>query len=145
MLRKMAFSIDDPMMDMKISELGELLGTLQRQLKDTDRSLLIVLSGWEATGKGLILNDLVREIDPRYFHLSQFKDATETDKEHPMLWRFFQSLPIHGRVGIFDHSYYRELMRHPEMDDVEFMHAVRDISFLERLLSDDGCMIVKIF
>ena len=78
MLRKMAFSIDDPMMDMKISELGELLGTLQRQLKDTDRSLLIVLSGWEATGKGLILNDLVREIDPRYFHLSQFKDATET-------------------------------------------------------------------
>lgn len=145
MLKKMAFSIDDPMMDMKISELGELLGTLQRQLKDTDRSLLIVLSGWEATGKGQILNDLVREMDPRYFHLTQFADATEVDKKHPMLWRFFQSFPIHGQVGIFDHSYYRELMRHPDINDVDYMHAIRDITFLERLLTDDGCLIVKIF
>lgn len=145
MLRKLAFPIDDPMMNMKISELGERLGTLQRQLKDTDRSLLIVLSGWEATGKGMILNDLVREMDPRYFHLTQFSDATEVDKKHPMLWRFFQSFPTHGNVAIFDHSYYRELMRHPDMNDVDYMHAIRDISFLERLLTDDGCMIIKIF
>lgn len=145
MLRKMAFSIDDEMMDMKVSELGELLGTLQRRLKDTDRSLLIVLSGWEATGKGQILNDMVREMDPRYFHLAQFGDATEVDKKHPMLWRFFQSFPTHGQIVIFDHSYYRELMRHPDMNDVDYMHAIRDISFLERLLTDDGCLIVKIF
>lgn len=145
MLKKMAFSIDDPMMDMKLSDLGELLGTLQRQLKDTERSLLIVLSGWEATGKGDILKDLVREMDPRYFHLTQFTDATAEEKNHPMLWRFFQSFPVHGKVEIFDHSYYRELMRHPDIDQVDYMHSVRDINFLERLLRDDGCLIVKIF
>ena len=145
MLKKMAFSKDDPLLKMKVSELGSQLGALQRELKDTDRSLLIILSGWEATGKGQILNDLVRELDPRYYHLTQFHDATEVDKKHPMLWRFFQAFPTHGRVGIFDHSFYRELMRHPDVSNMEFLHSVRDIRFTERLLTNDGCLVVKFF
>ena len=80
MFKKMEFSPDDPLMALKISELGTQLATLQRALKDTDRSLLILLSGWEVTGKGQILNDLVRELDPRYYHLTQFGDATDVDK-----------------------------------------------------------------
>ena len=144
MLKKMKFSKDDPLLQMKTSELGSQLGALQREMKDTDLSLLIILSGWEATGKGQILNDLVRELDPRYYHLTQF-DATDVDKKHPMLWRFFQAFPIHGRMGIFDHSIYRELMRHPDYSEMEFMHAVRDIRFTERLLTSDGCLVVKFF
>ena len=145
MLKKMKFSKDDPLLQMKTSELGSQLGALQREMKDTDLSLLIILSGWEATGKGQILNDLVRELDPRYYHLTQFDDATDVDKKHPMLWRFFQAFPIHGRMGIFDHSIYRELMRHPDYSEMEFMHAVRDIRFTERLLTNDGCLVVKFF
>lgn len=145
MLKKMAFSDDDPLLQLKISELGEQLGTLQRALKDTDRSLLVLLSGWECTGKGQILNDLVRELDPRYYHLTQFADATDVDKKHPMLWRFFQAFPLHGRMCIFDHSFYRELMRHPDCSEMDFMHAVRDIRFTERLLTNDGCLVVKFF
>lgn len=145
MLKKMKFAQDDPLLQMKLSELGSQLGALQRRLKDTDRSLLIILSGWEETGKGQILNDLVRELDPRYYHLTQFGDATDADNEHPMLWRFFQAFPIHGRVGIFDHSIYRELMHHPDVSEAEFLHAVRDINFTERLLTNDGCLVVKFF
>ncbi|MDO4280705.1 MAG: phosphate--AMP phosphotransferase [Peptococcaceae bacterium] len=145
MLKKLDFPKDDPLMQLKISELGEKLATLQRQLKDTDKSLLILLSGWEGTGKGQILNDLVRELDPRYYHLTQFADATDVDKAHPMLWRFFQSFPVHGRVAIFDHSFYRELMHHPDINEVDYLHEVRDISFVERLLTDDGCLVVKFF
>lgn len=145
MLKKMKFAQDDPLLAMKISELGSQLAVLQRRLKDTDRSLLIILSGWEETGKGQVLNDLVRELDPRYYHLTQFEDATDVDKAHPMLWRFFQAFPIHGRVGIFDHSIYRELMRHPDLSEAEFFHAVRDINFTERLLTNDGCLVVKFF
>ncbi|MEE0435775.1 MAG: phosphate--AMP phosphotransferase [Peptococcaceae bacterium] len=145
MFKKMKFAQDDPLLSLKISELGSQLASLQRALKDTDRSLLILLSGWEATGKGQILNDLVRELDPRYYYLTQFDDATDVDKKHPMLWRFFQAFPIHGRVGIFDHSFYRELMRHPDVSEMEFLHAVRDIRFTERLLTNDGCLVVKFF
>ena len=96
MLKKMSFSTDDPLLELKTSDLGSQLGALQRELKDTDRSLLIILSGWEVTGKGQILNDLVRELDPRYYHLSQFDDATDEDNKHPMLWRFFLEFPTHG-------------------------------------------------
>ena len=48
MLKKMKFSKDDPLLQMKTSELGSQLGALQREMKDTDLSLLIILSGWEA-------------------------------------------------------------------------------------------------
>lgn len=145
MLKKMAFSKDDPLLAMKTSDLGSQLGALQRELKDTDRSLLIILSGWEVTGKGQILNDLVRELDPRYYHLSQFDDATEEDKKHPMLWRFFLAFPTHGRVGIFDHSFYRGLLHHPDISNLDFLRSVRDITFTERLLTNDGCLVMKFF
>ena len=145
MLKKMAFSKDDPLLAMKTSDLGSQLGALQRELKDTDRSLLIILSGWEVTGKGQILNDLVRELDPRYYHLSQFDDATEEDNKHPMLWRFFLAFPTHGRVGIFDHSFYRELLHHPDISNLDFLRSVRDITFTERLLTNDGCLVMKFF
>ena len=52
MLKKMAFSKDDPLLKMKVSELGSQLGALQRELKDTDRSLLIILSDGKQQARG---------------------------------------------------------------------------------------------
>ena len=57
MFKAMDFSDNDPLLAMKTAELGSQLAALQRELKDTDRSLLIILSGWEATGKGQLLLD----------------------------------------------------------------------------------------
>ena len=145
MLKPIDFSLNDPLMDKKISELGEQLAVLQRQLKDTNKSLLIILSGWEVSGKGKILNDLLRELDPRYYRLAQFGPATEEDKQHPLFWRFFQAFPTHGRVAIFDHSFYRDFMHNPNMSEIEMVHQIRDIRFIEQLLADDGCLVVKLF
>ena len=51
----------------KRSELGSELAALQRKLVNSDSSMLIVVDGWESSGKGHILKDLTRELDPRYF------------------------------------------------------------------------------
>lgn len=51
----------------KRSELGRELAALQRKLVNSDSSMLIVVDGWESSGKGHILKDLTRELDPRYF------------------------------------------------------------------------------
>ena len=48
-------------------------------------------------------------------------------------------------MGIFDHSFYRELMRHPDISNLDFLRSVRDITFTERLLTNDGCLVVKFF
>ena len=145
MFKAVEFSEDDPLMRKKISELGEELAVLQRQLKDTDKSLLILISGWEVTGKGKILNDLLKELDPRYYRLHQFGKATPEDKRHPMFWRFFKAFPPHGEIAIFDHSFYRDFLHNPDISDIERIHAVRDIRFIEYLLNNDGCIVVKIF
>lgn len=145
MLQKINYPTTDPLMNLKMSDLGERLGALQRELTQTDKSLLILISGWEAVGKGRVLNDLARELDPRYYRFHQFGDATEADRQHPLLWRFFQAFPEHGRVAIFDHSYYRELFFNPDCNDGCYHKALRDINFIEKLLTDDGCMVVKFF
>lgn len=145
MLQKVNYPIDDPLMNLKVSELGEQLAALQRELLKTDKSLLIIVSGWEAVGKGRVLNDLARELDPRYYSFHEFGEASEEDKRHPMLWRFFQAFPEHGRVAIFSHSFYRDLFTHPDCSDADYHKALRDIDFVERLLTDDGCLVVKFF
>lgn len=145
MLRQVDFADDEPLMQLKSSELGEKLAALQRQMTKTEQSLLIILSGWESAGKGVILNDLLQELDPRYYQLSQFETASEEDDKHPWLWRFFREFPTHGRIGVFDHSFYQELFHQLDIDEIQFEHAVRDICFVEKLLADDGCMVMKFF
>ena len=133
------------MLKMKRSELGEQLAALQRAMKDTDKSLLVLISGWESVGKGVVLNDLVRELDPRYYRFSEFGPASEEDRKHPFLWRFFNEFPEHGRMAIFDHSYYMDLMHDPDLDELGFSRRVKDIAFIERMLTDDGCLVMKFF
>lgn len=145
MIKPVEFDKNDPMLKMKRSELGEQLAALQRAMKDTDKSLLVIISGWESVGKGLVLNDLVRELDPRYYRFSEFGEATEEDKKHPFLWRFFNEFPEHGRMAIFDHSYYLDLMHDPDIGKLEFSQRVKDISYVERMLTDDGCLVMKFF
>lgn len=145
MIRPVEFDKNDPLLQMKRSELGEQLASLQRAMKDTDKSLLVIVSGWESVGKGVVLNDLVRELDPRYYRFSEFEPSSKEDKKHPFLWRFFNEFPVHGRMAIFDHSYYLDLMHDLDADQLAFNQRVNDITYAERLLTDDGCLVMKFF
>ncbi len=146
MLRKLDFAKDDPLMQQKNSALGEQLAALQRQMIKTEQSVLIILSGWEASGRGAILNDVLQELDPRYYQLSQYEESNgREDSNHPWMWKFFQEFPRRGRMGVFDHSFYVDILRDLDMDDITFEHSVRDICFVEKLLVHDGCMVMKFF
>lgn len=145
MIQHLNFAEDDPLLQCKHRDLGEQLAQLQRQLKDTHKSMIILISGWEAVGKGEVYNDLVRELDPRYYRLTEFGEASPEDKKHPLLWRFFKAFPMQGQVAIFNHSFYGEILRDPDMDEHTFNHRLRDIGFVEELLHDEGCLVLKFF
>lgn len=129
----------------KRSELGSELAALQRKLVNSDSSMLIIVDGWESSGKGHVLKDLTRELDPRYFEVSVFDDAMDDNTDHPFLWRFARDLPGKGRIAFFDRSFYSELMNDLKVDNERLEHLLTHISFLERMLDADNTIVLKLF
>lgn len=144
MLHDFDFSTDDVKKE-KRSELGEQLAKLQRQLKNTDSSMLVIVDGWESSGKGFILKDLIRELDPRYYEVRVFEDPTGEEQAHPFLWRFVRQLPPKGNIVFFDRSFYYEVLNNLRLSKKKLDHQLLDISLLERLLIADGTLVVKLF
>jgi len=146
MLKDFDFNaVDETFADRKRSELGAELAALQRKLLNSDSSLLLIVDGWESSGKGYMLKELTRELDPRYFEVNLYGEATDVEKAHPFLWRFSRDLPSKGRIAIFDRSFYFELMNEWKISDKKLSHQLTDISFLERMLTADNTLVVKLF
>ena len=116
--------IDKELSDTKRSNLGEDLARLQRALKETDKSMLVIVDGWESSGKGYLLKDLTRELDPKYYEVSVFENATEEEGSHPYLYRFFMRSPHRGQIAFFDRSFYYELLNNPDLDDDRLRDAI---------------------
>ena len=93
------------------SELGETFARLQRELKDTKKSMLVIVDGWESSGKGYLLKDLTRELDPKYYEVSVFEEASTDEGKHPYLYRFFMRTPYTGQISFLDRSFYYELFK----------------------------------
>lgn len=129
----------------KRSKLGEELAKLQRQLKNTDSSMLVIVDGWESSGKGFVLKDLIRELDPRYYEVSIYETPTAEEENQSFLWRFVKNLPKKGHIAFFDRSFYYELLNELDLNQKEFNHQIMDISLVERLLTANGTLVVKLF
>lgn len=131
--------------DHKRSKLGEDFARLQRELNKTDKSMLVIVDGWESSGKGDLLKDLTRELDPKYYEVSVFETASEEENRHPYLYRFFMRAPNAGKISFFDRSFYYELLNNADIEGKELEHYIDDIQFVEEALAADDTLIVKFF
>ena len=127
------------------SELGETFARLQRELKDTKKSMLVIVDGWESSGKGYLLKDLTRELDPKYYEVSVFEEASTDEGKHPYLYRFFMRTPYTGQISFLDRSFYYELLSNGDLEGEKLKHLIEDIQFVEEALVDDDTLIVKFF
>lgn len=132
-----------------------LLPRLQRRLYDLEKSCwdhqvatIILFEGWDAAGKGSTITELTTRLDPRGFKLYPIQAPRTYEQNHPWLWRFWLKLPNYGEMAIFDRSWYgRVLVERVEglTPEEEWRKAYRDIVDFERMLADDGTVIVKFF
>jgi len=144
-------------LDLKLekSEYQALAPALQRRLSDLQKACwraevptLIVFEGWDAAGKGSSVQLLTRHLDPRGFTLYAIQAARPHEQQVPWLWRFWQRIPAYGEIAIFDRSWYgRVLVERVEgfTPEEHWRRAYRDIVNFERVLADDGAVIVKFF
>ena len=91
-------------------ELQAELARLQQKIKEEQLPVLVIFEGWDASGKGTLINELIQELDPRGYKVEVFHESTEEEKRKPFLWRFWQKIPRKGEIMIFDRSWYRELV-----------------------------------
>ena len=79
--------------DSSLSELQIELARLQRKIKDANLPVLVIFEGWDASGKGTLINELIQELDPRGYRVEVFHESSEEEKRKPFLWRFWQKIP----------------------------------------------------
>lgn len=132
--------------EVRVPELRAALVQMQVQLKSAPFPVLLVIAGEEASGKGEVVNILNAWLDPRGVETFSFHEPTDEERERPPLWRYWRCLPPRGRMGIYAGSWYTEALREDPRSPRElenFEHTLRRIAHFERLLSDDGVLIVK--
>jgi polyphosphate kinase 2 (PPK2 family) len=135
------------------AEYKRVLPGLQRRLYDLEKACwdhqapsIVVFEGWDASGKGSAVATLTERLDPRGFKLHPIRAPRTYEKQRPWLWRFWLRVPAYGEMAIFDQSWYgRLLVERVERltPKREWRKAYLDILDFERMLADDGAVIVK--
>ena len=124
------------------------LGELQRQAHECGLPILLVFEGWNGAGKGVQINALLQNLDPRGFKVHTVSRPNSEETSRPFLWRFWTKLPPKGRIAIYDRSWYHQTTQDRVEERIsrgEAELAYHDIQSFERQLVDDGYLILKFF
>jgi len=136
------------------------LTELQEMLYAQDRwSLLIVLQAMDAAGKDSAIKHVISGVNPQGCQVVSFKSPSAEELDHDYLWRCNRKLPERGRIGIFNRSYYEEvlvlrvhqqLLQNQKVPPERLGKRVweerfRDIRAYERYLDTNGIIVRKIF
>ena len=122
-------------------------------------SVLVIFQAMDAAGKDGAIKHVMSGINPQGVEVTSFKHPSAEELDHTFLWRCMKALPERGRIGIFNRSYYEEVLIvrvHPELLQAQRIPGIKasaktwaerfdDINAFERHLARNGTAIVKFF
>lgn len=122
-------------------------------------SLLIIFQAMDAAGKDSTIKHVMSGVNPQGCQVFSFKAPSEEELDHDYLWRSMRALPERGRIGIFNRSYYEELLIvrvHPEIlkkqqlpifpkGDQIWKQRFEEINNFEKYLVNNGVIVLKFF
>jgi PPK2 family polyphosphate:nucleotide phosphotransferase len=136
------------------------LAKLQEKLYAQDRwAILLILQAMDAAGKDSTIKHVMSGVNPQGCQVNSFKAPSAEELQHDFLWRTSRTLPERGQIGIFNRSYYEEVLAvrvHPELLAKEklpdklvtkdiWQERFEDINAFERHLSGNGIVVLKFF
>jgi len=143
-----------------LAEGVEALAALQDRLYAQDKwGILLIFQAMDAAGKDGAIEHVMSGVNPQGCQVASFKSPSAEELDHDYLWRCQRHLPERGRIGIFNRSYYEEVLVvrvHPEILTRQKLPAAvvtgkiwkqryEDIAAFERYLSRNGMLIRKFF
>jgi PPK2 family polyphosphate:nucleotide phosphotransferase len=140
----------------------ELKTAQERLWASGSQAVLLVVQGMDAAGKDGTIKHVMSGVNPQGCEVTSFKEPSDEELQHDFLWRSAKALPERGRIGIFNRSYYEEVLVvrvHPELARSEgpggpeggrraaggWAERFEDINAFEHHLHRSGTRIVKIF
>jgi len=132
----------------RLTSLQMVLQFIQQAYLGTSERAVIVLEGWDTAGKGGIVRRLGWALDPRSLKVHPVAAPDEHERAQHYLQRFWHRLPQSGQIVAFDRSWYgRVLVERVEglATNKEWRRAYREINEFERMLTDAGFRLVKLF
>jgi PPK2 family polyphosphate:nucleotide phosphotransferase len=145
----------------KLSADIEKLAKLQDVLYAQDTyALLLIFQAMDAAGKDGIIKHIMSGVNPQGCQVFSFKAPSQEELDHDFLWRQMKALPERGRIGIFNRSYYEEVLIvriHPKILNRQripqkekdrkdiWKRRYEDINAIERYLTRNGTVILKFF
>jgi polyphosphate:AMP phosphotransferase len=122
------------------------LAKLFRSKKFQKRSVVAVFEGMDAAGKGGAIRRITSALDARKYDIIPIAAPSEDERAQPYLWRFWRHVPRHGKLAVFDRSWYGRVL----VERVEgfcnlpaWMRAYQEINDFEEQLVDSGIIVVK--
>ncbi len=146
-----------------LEEFREEIDDLQNMMYAHDRhSLLLIFQAMDAAGKDGTIRHVMSGVNPHGVEVHAFKKPSSLELDHDFLWRTTKRLPPRGTIGIFNRSYYEEVLIckvHPEIvtqyqrlpseitQDMErlWQDRYRAIRDFEQFLADNGTVVMKFF
>lgn len=147
----------------QLKSLTKKLDTIQEKMYAHNRyGALVIFQALDAAGKDSTIRAVFKQVNPHGTVFHSFKRPTSTELEHDFMWRCFNKLPERGKIGVFNRSYYEEVLVvkvHPEIIknsqllpleltknlDTLFKNRYSDIKNFETYLNNNGIEVVKFF
>ena len=132
----------------QLLELRTDLIRTQYKFKEYKRPMLLVLTGLDGAGKGEMSNALADVMDSRLLEVNTFWQESSEETERPYYWRFWNAMPMGGKLGVYFNGWYERCIRkHIDGEDTneEYITKLKEAADFEKMLALDGTVIIKVW
>ena len=132
----------------EIKALREKLLAQQQLVRSSALPVIVLVEGWAAAGKGSLINELISEIDPRFYNVTSPAIVPQSEERYPFLYPYAKAIPENGKIMFYDSGWmdgavYKFLRR--EITKKQYKEIIRSVNEFERQLRDGGYLILKLF
>ncbi len=132
----------------EIKTMREHLMGLQQTIRAKGLPIIVLVEGWAAAGKGSLINELISELDPRFYNVTSPVITPESESRYPFLYPYAKAIPENGKIMFYDSGWMEDCVRkymHREITREEYKKRIRAVNEFERQLRDGGYLLLKLF
>lgn len=131
--------------DLSRSDLQKRLARLARICENLEIPVLVMVDGFESSGKGYVINSITSELNPKYFDVEVFEKDMDNEDCYPFEKRFFENVPKKGHIKIFDRSIYYKIFDDLDISKKDLERRIASLEKMEKMLYDDQTIVIKFF
>ncbi|MBR1456028.1 MAG: polyphosphate:AMP phosphotransferase [Oscillospiraceae bacterium] len=128
--------------------LREKLTGFQQAIRAKGLPVIVLVEGWAAAGKGGLINELISEIDPRFYNVTTTVVTPEAEARYPFLYPYAGAIPENGKIMFYDSGWMEDCVRkvlHRDITKEQYKARIRSVNEFERQLRDGGYVVLKLF